>query len=158
MVHLENGIVMTNGLRPRLPDMIACGGIGLFGAAALVIAAGYDFGSLRRMGPGFFPVVTSMFIIVLAAATALETWRGPVAIRAFKWRPIIFISLAILVWTQLVERVGFAPAMAAMIFISSLSKPPFRPISLALMTVFLTCAGWAIFIWGLGMPLTMFGR
>lgn len=149
---------MTNNLRLRLPDIIACCAIAVFGVAALVIASGYRLGSLRSMGPGFFPVATSILVVVLAIASAFETLRGPVVEYELKWRPIIFISLAVLVWTQLIEDVGFAPAMAAMIFISSLAKSPFRPVSLALMTLFLIVAGWAIFIWGLGMPLTLFGR
>ncbi|MBL4807501.1 MAG: tripartite tricarboxylate transporter TctB family protein [Rhodobacteraceae bacterium] len=149
---------MTNGMHLKLADLIACGAIAVFGIAALMIGLDYQLGSLRSMGPGFFPVASAILVIVLSAATAYETYRAEPVARDVVWRPIIFVSLAIIVWTQLVDRAGFAPAMVALIFISSLAKSPFRPVSLLFMTVFLIVAGWAIFILGLGMPLTLFGR
>ncbi len=149
---------MTHGTQLKLADLIACGAIAVFGIAALMIGLDYQLGSLRSMGPGFFPVASAILVILLSGATAYETFRAEPVARDVAWRPIIFVSLGIIVWTQLVDRVGFAPAMVALIFISSLAKSPFRPVSLLLMTVFLITAGWAIFILGLGMPLTLFGR
>ena len=149
---------MSHVANLRLADLIACAAIAVFGLAALLIGMDYQIGSLRSMGPGFFPTASAILVILLSIATAFETFRAEPVKRSVAWRPIIFVSLSIIVWTQLVDRVGFAPAMAALIFISSLAKAPFRPVSLLVMTIFLIVAGWAIFILGLGMPLTLFGR
>jgi hypothetical protein len=73
-------------------------------------------------------------------------------------RPLVFVSLGIFAWALALIPFGLVPATAALIAISALATRPFRPVSTAALCVALSAAGYLVFIWGLGMPLTLFGR
>jgi len=144
--------------KEQLPDLVACGLVGLFGLAAIWMGASYPVGSVTRMGAGFFPVAISAIVIGLAVAAAIETLMSETSRGTFKWRPLIFISVAILAWTQLIDTLGLIPSTFALILISGLAKQPFRPVSLILTATFLSVAGYLVFVLGLHMPLTLLGR
>jgi hypothetical protein len=50
------------------------------------------------------------------------------------------------------EKAGFLPALAALVFGSAASGREFKLVEVLLLTVFLTVAAAALFIWGLGLP------
>ena len=72
------------------------------------------------------------------------------------WLPML-LPLAILVWTMTVDSLGIIPSPIALVGISSLSRSPFRPLSLLVLAAGLCLLGYFVFI-ELGMPLTMLGR
>ncbi|MBL4647250.1 MAG: tripartite tricarboxylate transporter TctB family protein [Rhizobiales bacterium] len=149
---------MSETIRARLPDLAACAFLGLFGLIAVWLGTQYPMGTVNHMGAGYFPVATSALIVVLAVAAAWETILAPPQARSFAWRPMIFVTVAILAWVLLVDDFGLVPATFALILISGLAKTPFRPISLIASASFLCLAGYLVFVWGLRMPLTLFGR
>src|SRR4030095_8030134 len=63
-----------------------------FGIAAIVIGSGYALGTAARMGPGYFPRILGLLLIVLGLALALRALRisGP-PIPVFKWRPLLVV-------------------------------------------------------------------
>lgn len=122
------------------------------------MALDYQLGTLTRMGPGFFPVMSGLLVTALAIGAAIEAARASDAARPhFRLRPVVFVSLGIIAWTLLIEPAGIIPSTAALVGISSMARSPFRPLSLLVLTVGLCLAGYFVFI-GLGMPLTMLGR
>ena len=138
-------------------DVLACLLIACFGIAVIILGFGYRMGTLTRMGPGFFAVATGAFLVMLAVASALEASRMEEVHPVFKLRPVLFVCLAILVWTMTVESLGIIPSTIALVGISSLSRSPFRPLSLLVLAAGLCLLGYFVFI-ELGMPLTMLGR
>ena len=50
------------------------------------------------------------------------------------------------------ELAGFVPAMAALVFVAAASGKEFKFVEVLALTVFLTLASMAVFIWGLGLP------
>ena len=46
--------------------------LGLFGLYVIVQGSGYEMGSLRRMGPGFFPVMIGSVLLLFAVLLVLE--------------------------------------------------------------------------------------
>jgi hypothetical protein len=144
-------------LRRYGPDLIACGLLALFGLAAIWIGQAYPAGTLNRMGPGFFPIVGSVIVVVLAALAAIETVRTPPVARTFEPRPLIFVSVAMLAWVALIDDFGILPATLALILISGLAKSPFRPVSLTVLAVSMSILGWLIFVVGLRMPISLLG-
>jgi len=149
---------MQERLRPRASELVACAAIILFGIAGMGVALGYDLGSVRQMGPGFFPVATCVVIVLLAVATAAETILQPPRHHATAWRPLVFISSSVIVWAVLIDREGLMPATVAMIFVSALARPPFKPVALLLLSAGICSSGYLIFIEGLRMPLSFLGR
>ena len=123
------------------------------GAAAMLIARDYRFGSALRMGPGFFPtflggiLIAFGICIIAVGLRSGEKIQGSVSLRA-----LVTLPLSLILFGILVEHAGFIPAMVALVFVSAASGREFKVIEVLLLTVVLTLASVALFIWGLGLP------
>jgi hypothetical protein len=123
------------------------------GVTAVVIARDYTFGTALRMGPGFFPIVLSGFLILSGLYILTNGLRGGEKIEgSWPLRALIVLPLALVLFGVLIERAGFVPAMLVLIFGSGLAGTDFRLIEMLIFSVLLTalCAG--VFVWGLGLP------
>ena len=123
------------------------------GAAAMFIARDYRFGSALRMGPGFFPtflggiLIAFGICIIAVGLRSGEKIQGSVSLRA-----LVMLPFSLILFGVLMEHAGFIPAMVALVFVSAASGREFRVIEVLLLTVVLTVASVALFIWGLGLP------
>ena len=123
------------------------------GAAAMLLAREYEFGSALRMGPGFFPIILGGILVgfgICIMAVGLrngETIRGSLSLRV-----LILQSLSFVLFGLLMEKAGFLPALVALVFVSAASGREFKFVEVSLLTALLTLASWALFIWGLGLP------
>lgn len=108
-----------------------------FFAALVVILLGifsawqssyYSFGTVSRIGPGMFPLALGVILIIAGCGIMMiESRLGKgSAIRSFPARGIFSISVAILAFAFLIERVGLAPAVFAAVFFSALAEREFR--------------------------------
>jgi predicted MFS family arabinose efflux permease len=123
------------------------------GAAAIFISHGYRFGSVLRMGPGFFPTILSAILIVLGICIMViglrsgETIQGRLSLRA-----LILLPLSLILFGIMMQYTGFIPALVALVFVSAASGREFKIVEVLLLTVVLTVASVALFIWGLELP------
>lgn len=112
-----------------------------FGALALFLGRNYAFGTVTRMGPGFLPTVLAWFLLGLGTFLAV---RGVAmdgqSIAPGKWRPQIFILLAIVLFGLLIERVGLAPTVLVVGFVAAFASTEVRWKEAALLS-----AGAALF-------------
>ncbi len=123
------------------------------GAAALFIARGYRFGSALRMGPGFFPTILSVTLIVFGICISVVGLRSGEKIQSsVSLRALVLLPLSLVLFGILMELAGFIPALVALVFVSAASGREFKIIEVLLLTMFLTTASAALFIWGLGLP------
>ena len=102
----------------------------LIGAGAVTQGLGYNFGSLTRMGPGFFPTCLGAILVLLgigiaatakrpaARTTQQKTCRSKAA--APEWRGWFCICLSIVAFVVLGKYGGLLPATFAIVFISAL--------------------------------------
>ena len=129
------------------------------GAAAMLIARDYEFGSALRMGPGYFPSVLGGLLILFGlfvAATSLKT--GEKLNTAWSPRALIVLPLSLVLFGLLIDRVGFVPAMIVLIFGSALASTQFRFLEVLLFSIFLTALCVIVFIWALGLPYPLFAE
>ncbi len=123
------------------------------GAAAMFIARDYRFGSASRMGPGFFPTVLSLILIAFGGAImAAGLRRGEKIQGSVSLRALVLLPASLVLFGVLMEVAGFIPALVALVFLSAASGREFAWREVSLMTVLLTVASAALFIWGLGLP------
>jgi len=123
------------------------------GAAAVFIARGYTFGTALRMGPGFFPIVLGVLLILFGLSIIASGLHGGEAIEG-SWSPraLIILPLSLVLFGALMEHGGFVPAMMVLIFASATASTEFRPLEALLFSIGLTALSVAVFIWGLGLP------
>lgn len=123
------------------------------GGSAVFIARDYTFGTALRMGPGYFPIVLGVLLILFglyflgAGLMHNEKIEG-----AWPLRALVIVPLSLVLFGLLVESTGFVPAMMVLVFGSALASTEFRLVEVLLFSVFLTALCVAVFIWGLGLP------
>ena len=124
------------------------------GALGMWIARDYPFGSALRMGPGYFPTVLGgimvamgIYVLVLGLRKDHEKIQGNWSIRA-----LIVLPISMVVFGFLMEEAGFIPVMAALIPISAAAGRDFKWLEVVPLTIALTIACAAGFIFALGLP------
>jgi hypothetical protein len=123
------------------------------GAAAMFIARDYRFGSALRMGPGFFPSILGGTLIAFGICIMAVGLRSNEKIQGrLSLRALIMLPLSLVLFGLLMEKAGFLPALAVLVFGSAASGREFRFVEVLLLTALLTVASAALFIWGLGLP------
>ncbi|MGA7809041.1 tripartite tricarboxylate transporter TctB family protein [Bradyrhizobium sp.] len=139
-------------------DYYAGGLMVLLGVGAAVTGAGYKFGSLARMGPGFMPVVLGIalaFLGVLIAGTALGSTEDdgkkflPDNPQWFGWLcilggPVLFIILGLYA--------GMIPAVFACVFVCALGDKTATYKSSAMLAAGVTFFGVILFHYLLSIP------
>jgi len=128
----------------------------LIGGFAVFVARGYPFGTAMRMGPGYFPTVLGGILILFGAYLI---WRGlrrpePVA-GGWGWRPLVLVTLSMLLFGFIVTRLGLIPALVAMFFVCALGGREFRLREVLVLTVVMSAFAVALFIYGLKLPFRL---
>jgi hypothetical protein len=124
------------------------------GAAALLVAREYPFGTVLRMGPGFFPRSLGVILVLFGLPVLVRGLRGGGESITGGWSPraLVLLPLAMVLFGFLVERAGFVPALAALVVGSAAAGREFRLVEVLLLTVALTALSVAVFVWALGLP------
>lgn len=128
----------------------------VIGAAAMFVSQDYRFGSALRMGPGFFPTILSGILIVFGVCIMAVGLRSGEKIEGFvSLRVLLMLPLALVLFGVLMDQAGFVPALVALVFMSAAAGKEFKWGEVLLLTVALTLASTALFVWGLGLPYPM---
>jgi predicted MFS family arabinose efflux permease len=123
------------------------------GAAAIIIARDYRFGTALRMGPGFFPTILGWVLIAFGIGIMILGIRGSEKIQErVSLRALILLPLSLVLFGELMDLAGFVPALVALVFVSAASGREFKFKEVVVLTVVLTVASTALFIWGLSLP------
>ena len=123
------------------------------GAAALLMARNYAFGTALRMGPGYFPSVLGGLLVVFGLYLVAAGLRRNEKIEGnWSLRALIVLPLSLVLFGLLMEHAGFVPALLVLIVGSAAAGTEFRLIEVLLLAVALTAFSVALFIWGLGLP------
>jgi hypothetical protein len=118
-----------------------------------------QIGTLRSMGPGFFPIVLGAVTIVIGIAVIISgmkaCWTEGVAI--IPWRGLVTITSAPILFAVMIGPLGMIPSVLALAAAATLASSKTTILSALLTSVTLAaiCAG--IFVYGLGMPIPLLG-
>jgi hypothetical protein len=115
-------------------------------------------GTSIRMGPGYFPLILSVLLVILGAATLFQAVnRSDESWGSVPWRGLIFILSGPIAFGVAIQELGLVPSLVIIAFITSFASQRMTvPMAIAL-TAGLTLFCVAIFHWGLGMPVPLFG-
>lgn len=141
--------------RIDLHELLAGGFTIALGASAIWIAQDYPFGSLRRMGPGYFPTSLGWLLVGLGAIIAAGGFMRPGVQPRADWRNMIAVLAAILAFALMVERFGLIAATVALVFISAAADRSSTLRGTAILTVCLVAMTVGIFVEGLGIPFRL---
>ena len=120
--------------------------------------ANYDIGSLRRMGPGFFPVALGVLLAAFGALIAVTAGPRPTRAAPFAWPETIAVIAALLTFGLLLDSIGLLLTSAVTVLIAS-AVAPRRGLGWRLMlTLAVTALVWLVFVQGLNMSLPVWPR
>ena len=127
------------------------------GLGAFIVALKYPFGSLDKMGPGYFPRILGLVLAGFGVVTLIRGLRNGEAIAGkWAWFPLLMLTVSLLAFGFLMEHVGLIPALVVMFFAAARAGSEFKFTEVLILTVIMCLAATAIFIWGLKLPYPLF--
>ncbi len=122
-------------------------------------ATAYNFGSAARPGPGYFPFGLGVLLAILGAIVLLKSLTVDTPdgdpVEKFAWRPIIVITLSLVVFGFVLPKLGMIISLPLLVFMASFAGDEFHPVEVAINAAVLTVGSWAIFIKGLGLTIPL---
>jgi hypothetical protein len=140
----------------------AIAGLALMALAAFVLWYGrnYPVGSLKNMGPGWFPRTMCFIVLglglVLVASNLRKRLDIPDEPDELRLRPITFVAGSGIVFGLTLESVGLLPAVLIMIVISGLAVSGRSAREWILTIIGLEAMTLAMF-WLVSIPIPLFG-
>jgi putative tricarboxylic transport membrane protein len=131
------------------PALMLAAGLGF----ALGAVAALDLGSVRRMGPGAFPLLVGGLLALLSLVALVREWRAPGGVPRPDPRAVAGVALGVVAFAFVTPNFGVLPGAALSVLgTASITGAPAWPARLALAAA---VAGgvWAVFVVGLGLPL-----
>lgn len=130
-----------------------------FGIAALVMAQAYATGTAARMGPGYFPRLLGILLVVGGAIQALiglrTTSAAPIE---WHWRPLFILLIGVSLFTVATPWLGMVLSGLLLVFVSSIASREFRWREALVVGLLQGAAAAALFLYGLGVPLPIWPR
>ncbi|SFH32494.1 Tripartite tricarboxylate transporter TctB family protein [Palleronia marisminoris] len=146
-------------MRRDWPDIwggLALAAVGL--SACGWALAYYDLGTLRRMGPGFFPTVLGAMLAALGLIVALPALRRTgVPSRVQPWAAAAVLA-SIVIFGLGLSRLGLVGATAASVLVASLPAPQPGWTWRMVLTLAVTLLTVLVFSFGLRMTLPLWPR
>ena len=129
------------------------------GGAALYLAGDYNMGTAGRMGPGYFPKVLSVLLMLLGLTALARSFfiKGP-PIETVMLKPLFMLLLACALFGFLINRAGMIVALLALCLVSAAGSREFRfdwRATLGLVVLIVFCV--FVFVKGLGVPMPIIG-
>lgn len=125
-------------------------------AAGLAFACGsvatLDLGTVRRLGPGAFPLLVGGILCVIALVGLVQNLRAPM--KTDRADPIAVLGVigGVAAFAGLTPLTGVLPATAAAVFVVGSAIPGFRWHHRLVLALAIAAGIWLIFVRGLGMP------
>ena len=124
------------------------------GLGTLVIGSKYTLGTAARMGPGYFPRILGILLVVLGAVLALRATRtlgSPMP--RFHLRPLVIVLGSVVLFGAIVHTVGVALSTVILVVAASSASREFRPGESLIAGVLLAALAVGVFVIGLQLQL-----
>ena len=139
---------------PRPKDFYAGLLFVAFGVFAVIIARNYPLGTAARMGPGYFPRLLGILLIVLGAALSLTALRGHgTPLPGWKWRPVSIVLLSVVAFGLVLTHAGLVLSTIGLIVVASTASREFRLRESVISGILLAALSVGVFVIGLKLQL-----
>ncbi len=133
----------------------------VMGAAVLLYAQRYGFGTFARIGPGFLPQVLSAVLIVLGVMIFFvpdDEQSAGVTVSWSEVRAFVFSIVSVALIALLIRPAGVIPASFLAAFVASLAHREATLVQRLALSFVVAAIAAGIFVYALGMNLRLFGR
>ena len=126
------------------------------GSGFAIGALNYSMGSSVRPGPGYFPLGLGLLLAMIGIVIMAKSLMKPSAeapLPPIRWRPLLIVVAAIVVFGLALPRLGMALTLPLLIVVISTASEQFRWREVLLNCLVLTAGSWAVFIKGLQLTI-----
>ena len=138
------------------PDLLS----GLFfisvGVIAIGVGTGYRLGTPDDMGPGFFPVMLGVVLLLIGiAVAALNVRQGGEGLSSIQLKPIVVVLGAVTAFGILVNQLGIVLTIGVIVALCALAgwKTNIREQVILFLCLATLVSG--VFVVGLGLPIPL---
>ncbi|MGV6872389.1 tripartite tricarboxylate transporter TctB family protein [Pseudochelatococcus sp. B33] len=137
----------------------------IVGGAALVIIGGFTvfhaftslrLGSMVNMGPGMFPAVLGVVLVIFGFILMIPAWFRAGTGREVDFRSLASVVASILAFGLLMRPLGMIPAITALTLIASRADSKLSLGGVLILAATLSVGAYLIFSVGLRMPIVIF--
>jgi hypothetical protein len=163
------------GLRPHIrdrKDVVAGLLFGAIGLTTVIVASEYPLGTMRSIGPGYFPIMIGVLLALLGTGIAFQGLSSSGAVdpagehtasRAeqddgIAIRSLVMITVAVAAFGLMVRPLGLAIATVTLVTLAALAGREFRLLRVVSLSAGLIALSWITFIYLLGLPMTLWPR
>ena len=129
-----------------------------FGLFFSGVGTRYTFGTAARMGPGYFPTVLGIILIILGVVIALGA-LSPKAeeqrVQKFSWPTILLVLGSVVLFGLLLQRAGLVISLAAVVIVSSYASHEFGWKATLINTTVLIALCLAVFVYALSLQFPL---
>ena len=128
-------------------------------ALGLWVSRHYPIGTASSMGTGYMPRLLLWILLGLGGLIlASGLWRADRLSEAdasggTAWRPVVFVTLSLVVFGFSLERLGLVLSVVLLTGIGAAAGRGMRPLETAIATIVLIALCWLIFIVGLSLTI-----
>ncbi len=118
----------------------------------------YKFGSAANMGPGYFPTVLGILMLLLGAIVmlmALSSKAKEDSVEKFDWFATLWVIGSIVLFGILLKPMGLVFSLLGLVLVSSYASPDFHWKSAWINAIVLIIMCLGIFIYGLNLQLQL---
>jgi hypothetical protein len=124
------------------------------GIATISLGTRYTLGTAARMGPGYFPRILGLLLVVLGGVLALRALRvAGERVPPFRWRPFVIVLGSVVLFGAIVRPVGVALSTVILIVCASAASREFRPREALVAALVLAALAVGVFVVGLQLQL-----
>jgi hypothetical protein len=130
----------------------------LLGCICLWLGRDYRYGTLARMGPGFFPLTLSWLLIgfgVVIGALAFSFNEGP-KVTIPNWRGLLIVIVAIILFGMLINSAGLLITAFIVPLVAAFASTEVRRKEAVILSLLVSIACVAVFVYGLRQPIPVF--
>jgi putative tricarboxylic transport membrane protein len=143
----------------RKPKDLILGAIFLLISLVVIsMAAGYEMGTSRQMGPGYLPVILGACLSLIGLILVCGSFFGPVVARdAFMLRPAVFVLGATLMFAVLIRPLGLLVTVFLLVLPAALASGRHRVVPVVALALALSVGTTVLFPLVLGQQIPVLG-
>jgi putative tricarboxylic transport membrane protein len=142
--------------RPK--DLLAGALYVIGGATTFLWAQKYEIGTATRMGPGYFPALLGLALLLFGIAATAKglVSKEPDPLVAHKIGPLILMTASVVSFGLLIERAGLVVATFVCLFFACFRRLRSNPLEVLLLFVGVTIFNVVVFVDFIGMQIPVF--
>jgi hypothetical protein len=128
------------------------------GATTFLWAQKYEIGTATRMGPGYFPALRGLALILFGIAATVKglVSKEPDPLVEHKVGPLVLMTASVVSFGFLIERAGLVVATFACLFFACFRRVRSHPLEVLLLFMGVTIFNVVVFVGFIGMQIPVF--